>query len=726
MKPLRIAIINIHGLIKSTGLEIGRDADNGGQTRYVYEFAEYLSRHPLVKQVHLITRLIDDPALDDTYALPVEIINDKLDIRRIPFAGKRYRMKEELWPYLDEFVTNTMQYLKASGIIPDWIHSHYGDAGYAAVELSNLLKVPFVHTAHSLGIAKREKLKAMGMTEEEGERKFRFTTRIAAENATLTHARFIVTSTDQEQETYEKYPAHSKAVFHTIPPGVDTEKFIPYYQLQPGVDQKTEEMQRRYWVSEYIEKFLSVPHKPCILALSRPDLRKNLHTLIDVYGQDKELQSMANLVIFAGIRKDIEKMPESEREVLVQILLLMDKYDLYGKLAIPKKHDVENELATIYRYCAEKRGVFASLALHETFGLTIIEAASSGLPVVSTNNGGPAEIIPQCENGLLVDPLNPVEIASAIKRIISDDILWRAYSNAGVLNTQKYFSWQHHVDQYMQWVEKSFASSKSPRAEVVSDRMKLAEYLFATDIDGTLISEEYEHPGLNALISFLNDRPQNLALAYASGRSVKLVRNVIQEMQLPQPEFLVCSVGSQIYYRQGNDYVLDKGWRTHLDKNWNRDEVSKRMESLDWLELQEAEGQNPHKISYYLKDKQFKESQLKAVLGKLLPQLSIIVSHDLYLDLLPRQASKGKALRYLCKKWSIPYSHLITAGDSGNDLDMLTGSGKGIIVGNHAAELIAIKGNKNLYRATGYAAEGILEGLEHYGILPEDALQNVS
>ncbi|HQU55060.1 MAG TPA: HAD-IIB family hydrolase, partial [Saprospiraceae bacterium] len=474
------------------------------------------------------------------------------------------------------------------------------------------------------------------------------------------------------------------------------------------------------------EKFLSVPHKPCILALSRPDLRKNLHTLIDVYGQDKELQSMANLVIFAGIRKDIEKMPESEREVLVQILLLMDKYDLYGKLAIPKKHDVENEVATIYRYCAEKRGVFASLALHETFGLTIIEAASSGLPVVSTNNGGPAEIIPQCENGLLVDPLNPVEIASAIKRIISDDILWRAYSNAGVLNTQKYFSWQHHVDQYMQWVEKSFASSKSPRAEVVSDRMKLAEYLFATDIDGTLISEEYEHPGLNALISFLNDRPQNLALAYASGRSVKLVRNVIQEMQLPQPEFLVCSVGSQIYYRQGNDYVLDKGWRTHLDKNWNRDEVSKRMESLDWLELQEAEGQNPHKISYYLKDKQFKESQLKAVLGKLLPQLSIIVSHDLYLDLLPRQASKGKALRYLCKKWSIPYSHLITAGDSGNDLDMLTGSGKGIIVGNHAAELIAIKGNKNLYRATGYAAEGILEGLEHYGILPEDALQNVS
>ena len=112
MNQIRIALINIHGLIRSSGLEIGRDADNGGQTRYVFELAEYLSRHPKVKQVHLITRLVDDPALSSDYSLPVEIVNDKLDIRRIPFAGKKYRMKEELWEYLDEFVGNSVKYLK--------------------------------------------------------------------------------------------------------------------------------------------------------------------------------------------------------------------------------------------------------------------------------------------------------------------------------------------------------------------------------------------------------------------------------------------------------------------------------------------------------------------------------------------------------------------------------------------------------------------------------------
>ena len=60
----------------------------------------------------------------------------------------------------------------------------------------------------------------------------------------------------------------------------------------------------------------------------------------------------------------------------------MDKYDLYGKMAIPKRHDIENEVALIYQYCANKRGVFTNICLHENFGLTTIEAGGTGLPVV--------------------------------------------------------------------------------------------------------------------------------------------------------------------------------------------------------------------------------------------------------------------------------------------------------------------------------------------------------
>jgi hypothetical protein len=67
---------------------------------------------------------------------------------------------------------------------------------------------------------------------------------------------------------------------------------------------------------------------------------------------------MANLAIFAGIRKDISKMEDNERAVLTEILLLMDKYDPYGKIAIPKKHDFETVVPELYRLAAEKGGVF--------------------------------------------------------------------------------------------------------------------------------------------------------------------------------------------------------------------------------------------------------------------------------------------------------------------------------------------------------------------------------
>jgi sucrose-phosphate synthase len=714
----RIIIVNIHGLLKGSGLEIGRDADNGGQTRYVYELAEFLSQHQDVEMVHIFTRLIKDPKLSDEYSIPIEIINDKLDIRRISFAGNRYRMKEELWDYLDDFVARAIKHIKSHHIYPDWIHSHYGDAGYVATELSNLLKIPFVH------IAKKGKLEAMGLTKEEGEKKFKFSKRIAAEENLLNHVSFVIVSTKNEIETYREYQNYSEAEFKILAPGVDTTKFAPYYNFLMPTEDYESETQRKYWVGEYIEKFLSQPQKPVILALSRPDRRKNLHTLIEVFGKDKQLQSIANLIIFAGIRKDIEQMNASEKEVLVEILLLMDKFDLYGKLAIPKKHDVENEVATIYRYCAEKRGVFVNLALHENFGLTNIEAASSGLPVVSTQNGGPAEVIPTLNNGILVNPMETGEIKNAIVKILTDPELWKEYSNQGIINVGKHYSWSSHVDNYIDWIKNKVFTE--PEAEMISkklpstyrQRIRKMDHLFAADIDGTLIYEDQNHPGLEEMRKFLESRPEHMGFALASGRALHLIEEAIDKFNLPSPDFIISAVGSQIYYG-GRQFVFDKAWSRYLDKNWDRSAIAQRLRSLDWLTLQEPEAQNPHKLSYYYEPENYKEWQMKTVLGKLWENLNIIVSHNAFIDILPKRASKGKAIRYLSKKWVIPMSNVYTAGDSGNDLDMLLGPARGIIVGNRSEELLHLNQTKNLFIAEGMAAEGVLEGLRHYGVISD-------
>ncbi len=60
----------------------------------------------------------------------------------------------------------------------------------------------------------------------------------------------------------------------------------------------------------------------------------------------------------------------------------------------------------LYRLAAASKGVFINPALTEPFGLTLLEAGATGLPIVATNDGGPRDIIANCRNGLLIDPLD--------------------------------------------------------------------------------------------------------------------------------------------------------------------------------------------------------------------------------------------------------------------------------------------------------------------------------
>ena len=90
-----------------------------------------------------------------------------------------------------------------------------------------------------------------------------------------------------------------------------------------------------------------------------------------------------------------------------------------------------------------------------------------------------------------------------------------------------------------------------------------------------------------------------------------------------------------------------------------------------------------------------------------------------FLDLLPVRASKGAAIEYLARKWGLALDHVLVAGDSGNDRDMLEGPALGVVVGNHAEELKSLAAQDTLYFASATHAGGILEGLRHYGFVGE-------
>jgi sucrose-phosphate synthase len=711
-------MFSVHGLLRAENLELGRDADTGGQINYVLELARHLSERKDIGRVDLFTRLVADKQVSSDYSKPIETVNEKLRIVRIQCGGRKYMRKELLWPHLAEFIDKTIKFNKREGLIPDIVHGHYPDAGYVASQLSSIFGLPFIYTGHSLGRSKLAKLLSDGMSETEINRKFKIDRRIEAEEEILAGADLVITSTRHEiDEQYGLYRNKNAPQYKVIPPGIDVQKFYPFYYGMLEDSEKSEDAKyAEASILQGLNRFFSHQAKPMILALCRPDKRKNISGLIQAFGQDLTLQKMANLAIFAGIRKDIDTMEDNEREVLTRMLLLMDKFDLYGKMAIPKTHDFEYEVPALYRIAAERKGVFINPALTEPFGLTLLEASATGLPIVATNDGGPNDIIQNCQNGILVDPTQPQAISEALRTIITDEGLWETYSKNGIMNVQKHYTWQSHARVYSEKVTKIVANSKASNMDpakpkdAIGRRLIKLNYFIITDIDNTLIGEDNSR--LKEFLAILEENRQHIGFGVATGRTSESAREVLKQYQIPTPDILISSVGRAIFY--GADKNPGRGWPAHISYKWKRDKIEQLLRQLPFLTLQEDEAQRKYKISYYMNPGKDRLSQIHSLLLSHKYRYTLIYSHDEFLDILPYRASKGKAIRYLSYKWEIPLKNFMVCGDSGNDEEMLRGEPLAVVVGNYSHELKELKGSRNVYFAKAHCAAGIIEGLKRY------------
>ena len=720
MRDLYVLMLSVHGLMRGHDLELGRDADTGGQTLYVIELAKALGRHPRVEQVDVLTRRIEDPAVSPDYAAPSEALGERARLVRLPCGPRRYVRKESLWNHLDQWVDRILGYLRQQPRLPDVIHSHYADAGYVGVQLSQLLGIPLVHTGHSLGRCKRQRLLDHGRKAAAIDRQFSFARRIAAEEDVLAHASLVVTSTAQESvEQYGLYDNHQPGRMVVIPPGTDTSRFAPPGQAPVPAH-----------VPVMIDRFLDQPKKPLVLAICRPELRKNLRRLVAAFGESPELRARANLAIVAGNRDDIRALEDdAQAAVLTDLLLDVDRYDLWGSVALPKQHQ-SDDVPALYRLAAQRRGVFVNPALTEPFGLTLIEAAASGLPVVATHDGGPRDILAHCENGLLVDPLDPADIARALLAVVSDPRAWQRYARRGIGGVSRHYTWDAHVDKYLRSLDRVIRRTrKQVRRERVAQRpsvnpMPYVARLLVSDIDNTLIGDR---AGLAALNPILRERAGHFGFGVATGRHLPSALEVLRQARVPHPDVLITAVGSEIHY--GAALRPDTGWQRHIQHLWRRDALAVLFEGVPGLALQSPAQQSAFKLSFIV------DPQAAPTLRELRQRVrqaglhaNLIFSHGVYLDVLPVRASKGQAIRYLAYKWGLPLSAFLVAGDSGNDLEMLVGDTQAVVVANHSAELEPLRGLDQVYFAEARCAAGVLEGMAHYGLVarPAEILKEVA
>ncbi|MFK5596312.1 HAD-IIB family hydrolase [Methylobacterium sp. HMF5984] len=678
--------VALQGCLRGGSVAFGLTADTGGHIRYLLDLVAASSQDAGIERIVMATRLFDGIHGPD-YAVPEERISDKVELVRLASASPAYRSKEEMHAEVASFARNLTAWIGRQARAPDLIHAHYAEAASVARLVEDALGIPFVFTAHSLG---RVKASILSAGAENGPD---LAPRIAAEEGALARASLIIASSRDEAEVqYAGYAAYDPGRIRVLPPGSDLARFTAAEPL-PRVDAT-------------IDRFLHDPSKPALLALARPVARKNLAALVRAYGESPELQARANLVLMAGMREDIDALDGDMPATLREILVLIDRYDLYGRVAYPKTHDPE-DVPAIYAYARTRGGVFVNPALNEPFGLTLLEASAAGLPLVATDSGGPNDIVETCGNGLLVDPRAPDAIAAACLRILDEPDLYAACVAGGARAAAAY-DWDQHAARYHDLLR----ALRAPEPPLAVPRQ-----LLVCDIDNTLV-------GCAASLGIFRrwrSRQAGLAFGVATGRSFHSAMAILEQQASPRPQVMITSVGSEIYHLDPNGvtYTADLAWRAVVSTGWDRSGVRAALADLDGLVPQGPLEQRGHKLSYF-----GDATTARAVLARLAQaghRASVIHSHGRYLDVLPAAASKGTAVAHVRALYGLPERAVFVAGDSGNDVEMLRAQAQAIIVANYSDDLASHAALKHSYVARTSHARGIIEGVGHFRRMLADA-----
>lgn len=239
--------------------------------------------------------------------------------------------------------------------------------------------------------------------------------------------------------------------------------------------------------------------------------------------------------------------------------------------------------------------------------------------------------------------------------------------------------------------------------------MNRLPWLVASDLDGTLLGDASAVERFRSWWRSLHPAPR---LVYASGRYYASIVASVQEWKLPSPDAVVANVGSEVrLYPCGRPLEeWSHRWRTR----WQLDEVRSLLDRELGLNLQPPQCQSDFKRSYTVYDAD--EGWLAQVRDRLREKriaAELVYSSGRDLDVLPMGVSKGTAIEFLAQSWQIPKTHVLVAGDSGNDLSMFQQGYRGVVVANAQMELADASG-PHIYHARRQFADGVIEGFEYW------------
>ncbi|SIT69140.1 sucrose synthase [Ectothiorhodosinus mongolicus] len=484
-----LLILSPHGFFGQDNV-LGRP-DTGGQVVYILDQVRALEREMrqrLVEQgldIHpnilVVTRLLPD-AQGTTCDQAEEPIRGTRNARilRVPFRSSdgeilpSWISRFEIWPYLERFADDAeTRVLAELGGRPDLIVGNYSDGNLVATLLANRLHVTQCNIAHAL---EKTKYLYSDLYWQDNEPQYHFSCQFTADLIAMNAADFIITSTFQEiagtdysigqYESYGQFtlPDLYRVVngvdvfdprFNIVSPGADAEVYYAYTNSERRLSGLHTELEEMLFggPSEDARGVLADPEKPVVFSMARLDHIKNITGLLTWYAQNPRLREQANLVLIAGHVDSSQSDDREEREQIARMHALFDEHGLDEQvrwLGVRLDKTLSGEL---YRFIADRRGIFVQPALFEAFGLTVIESMVSGLPTFATQYGGPLEIIEHGHSGFHIDPNHGEQAAELISefftRCADEPDYWQQISDAGMQRVADRYTWDRYAERMM-------------------------------------------------------------------------------------------------------------------------------------------------------------------------------------------------------------------------------------------------------------------------------------
>ena len=390
----RVAMLMVH----TCPLEQAGIGDAGGMNIYVAESAARMAAQGV--EVDIFTRR-------DHLDLPEVVeLSPGVNVHHLDAGHDLHWTKEQVPAHFNELTAEFKKALSSERNY-DLIHSHYWLSGKVAMPVAKELKLPLVHTMHTMARVKNLNL-------AEGERPEPMI-RVQGETQIVAAANALTANTDAEAASLVSLYDACPDTVHVVTPGVDL------YNFTPGAARAAARKVIGVAADTHVITFVGriQPHKgPEVL----------IRAIAELVSHSPQLRPKLRVFIVGGA----SGVNGSEVERLKELANWLNIDDVISFLPpVPR-----NELPNWYRAA----DLICVPSYSESFGLVALEAQACGTPVVATAVGGLRTAVADGISGVLVDGHDPRAWSSVLARLLQEPQR-RVLLSMGAIEHASHFGW---------------------------------------------------------------------------------------------------------------------------------------------------------------------------------------------------------------------------------------------------------------------------------------------